>query len=531
MVVAFPVAQFVAEKKMTFKHLTAFVALGALSLVVACSGGNGSVIPGPSGVAPDSISTAPSATPESQSDAVPDTNKSPIEVVPRKLKFSKAGQKSAQHFFAIEPHYKGVFRIENACGKHLDVSPKKADGPRLKVDVSALSDIACVVTVIDDKDHRATVEVNVSIGTAPTPTPSTAPSATPSPHPSATPSPHPSATPSSHPTATPSSHPTATPSTHPSATPTPTRTATPSPTSTPTPAGPTPTPVGPTPTPVPPTPTPVPTATPAIHNGNFASGTLTPWTPCSFTHNSFSTPVNASPAPAVTPAQTSPPTAALSAPGTYGNIVVTPPPNLNPNISATAPPLGSYVAETGDQNSESKGSSGICQQITPDATNHFLSFWAYEAGTESSFKGADQEADILDSTGSTVQTTLFSELNCLYDPGVVGASGTFTSSKCEPAQDGGTATSFLYQGGYWVQRGPYDLSAYEGQTVTLFVGVWDYFTDVTPYPDTFGNTMFVGNVQLTSSNAFPSSFPSLKRHKAVQRAAGTSHSHPPAHPQ
>ena len=193
---------------------------------------------------------------------------------------------------------------------------------------------------------------------------------------------------------------------------------------------------------------------------------------------------------------------------------------------ATAPPLGSYVALAGDMASEATGAAGICQQIEPDATNHYLSFWAYEGGIEYSFKSADQEADILDSTGSTIQTTLFSELNCFYDPTAIGA-GSYTGSGCRPASLGGTSAYTDWQGGYWVQRGPYDLSAYEGQTVTLFLGVWDYFSNAGP--TSYGNGMYVGNVQLTSTNVFPSSFHTVRRGPIVKRPAAKRPT-PPLHP-
>ncbi|HTA38078.1 MAG TPA: hypothetical protein VK760_03320 [Candidatus Acidoferrales bacterium] len=483
---------------MTFKHLSAFVALGALSLVVACSSGNGSIVPSQSGTAPDAVHTADADASAMRADAIANA-KSKITVRPATLAFTAVGAAHAKSFTIIEGKYKGKFKIVKSCSTRVKLSANSAKGPSAKIEVTPVKNVGrCVITVSDANKNTAVVDASVNLGVGPTPTPGTTPTSSPTPGATATPTPGATATPTPGHTATPV----------PTSTPTPTATATPTPTVTA-------------------TPTPAATATPAsIQNGNFATGMLAPWTPCSFVHNSYSAPVNASPAPAstVAPVQTSAPTAAISNPGANGNIVVTPPPNLNPNVVATAPPLGTYVAQAGDFSSETKGASGICQTISPDATNHYLSFWAYEGGTESSFKGADQEADILDSTGSTVQQTLFSELNCYYNPPSIGTP-SFPSSKCEPNPPG-TATIAYYQGGYWVQRGPYDLSAYEGQTVTLFLGVWDFFTDAGP--TSFGNGMLVGNVQLTSTNAFPASFRTAPHRPLVKRAPARAH--PPVHP-
>ena len=143
--------------------------------------------------------------------------------------------------------------------------------------------------------------------------------------------------------------------------------------------------------------------------------------------------------------------------------------------------------------SETKGASGLCQQITPNATNHYLSFWAYEGGTDSAFKTADQEADNPDSTGTTVQSTLFSELNCFYLPTQIG-SGSFPTSKCErePSLHGDAA---VVSGRLLGPARAVRPDRVRRETVTLFVGVWDFFTDAGPTVS--GNGIFIGNVQLT----------------------------------
>jgi cell division septation protein DedD len=85
---------------------------------------------------------------------------------------------------------------------------------------------------------------------------------------------------------------------------------------------------------------------------------------------------------------------------------------------------------------EVNGYSGICQDVTIPSGTTTLSFWVYE-GTNDTVAYADQEADLLDSTGAAV-TTFFSEAKTTNG---------------------------------WVQRS-YDVSAYAGQALTLFFGVY-----------------------------------------------------------
>jgi len=259
-----------------------------------------------------------------------------------------------------------------------------------------------------------------------------------------------------------------------------------------------------------------------VSNGNFANG-LTGWTPCSYVYT-WQGPVNASPAPMGTPAATPTPASAAITGTLLTSLarVTSPPANLNPLNSGSAPAaLGSSVALVGDPGSENKGVAGICQTFTVDATYKYLSFWAWEGGAEYNVGTATQEADILDSTASTLVAPLFVEQNCFWDPGVVGQTG-YDNNGCIPANATypsfpGTSAYTDWQGGYWVQRGPYDFSAYVGETVTLFLGVWDKNAHGSPSaPTTYGNEMFVGNVQFSNTNTFPSSFPYLRRHAAAK---------------
>jgi hypothetical protein len=446
---------------MTFKKIVAVAALAALSLVVACSGSNGANAG--SGMLP----VSPGAAAPAFADGVDGTAldaanaKSPIKLSPKSLEFTAAGEAAAKSFKAFEAKYKGLFTIASTCGTNVKITPPKhKKGPDATFGVVAVKDVACHITVTDKAKNKAALSVIVRIP-VPTPTPTTAPTATPTPVPTATPTTKPTATPTSKPTATPTP------------------------------------------------------AAAAIVNGNFASGSLAPgWKACSFSHPGYTAPVNASPAPQGTAAQPLTATAPISASNlaTFGNKVGTPPPNYNPNNNGPIPSglTGGHAAMTGDQNSENAGAAGICQTFTVNAANHFLSFYAYEGGSEYSFGYADQEADIMDATGSTIQKTLFAEDNCFWNPGKIGATG-YLGSGCIPAAFGSTSSYTDWQGGYWVQRGPYDLSAYVGKSVTLFLGVWDDSTNNTPYPDTYSNEMFVGNVQMSSSSTFPVTFNGVSR--------------------
>jgi len=468
---------------MTIKRLNAFVALVALGLAAACSTGNQSVVPGASGIQPDETqaSTASSLA-RLQHSIIEQTKPSPIKITPSTLDFSAVGTAAEKHATIVETGYKGEFTFKeiDGCGKQIELSEKTAKGPRTKLDVTPKGDVSCAVLVSDAHKHTNTLFVEVTLPT-PQPSPTASPSAGPSSSPSASPSAHPSSSPSASPSASPSTAPSS-PGTSPS-----------------------------------------PSSSPTIANGNFATGTLAPWTPCSFARSGYSAPINPSPEPTSTAAQAAGPYAAIPT-ATLAPLVTiaTPPPNLNPNVTATLPPLGSYVAFTGDQNGEFVGTQGICQSFTVNAAQPYLSFWAYEAGSEYKFAYADQEADILDSTGTTLQQTLFAELSCFDDPTTLGTTA-YTASGCEPSSAatppvsgfGGTSTFTDWQGGYWVPRGPYNLSSYAGQTITLFIGV--FLESNSAPPSHFWNGMWIGNVQMSATTTFPTSFPGVRHRAALKK--------------
>jgi predicted small lipoprotein YifL len=302
-----------------------------------------------------------------------------------------------------------------------------------------------------------------------------------------------------------------------------------------------------------------------ITNGTFANGS-TNWAPCSYAHSAGASPVNAaSPYPNTPePVQTGSPTAETPVPlGSLSPLVsVTGPPandnpgwsdytntGLTPNTGSVtfsqngnsetvttpggAPSvLGSHVillgSIEGDIEAYPLGTFGVCQTFTvptpvPNVSGQGdpqLSLYVLEGGTEYTFKEADQEATLFASYSSNVASTLdeylFAEQDCYVHPTTAtppgvwgGASITGGGAGCWPAAYGGDPSGYenWLEGGFWSPRGPYDISAYAGQTVTLFLGNWSYFHETHSYNAQF---MYVGNVQVTFSSAFPTTAPYLK---------------------
>jgi len=267
----------------------------------------------------------------------------------------------------------------------------------------------------------------------------------------------------------------------------------------------------------------------AITNGAFTNG-LSGWTDCSYAHKELAAPVNpASPLPASAASQGSTTYTPVPAGSLPPVTVVTPPANDNPGppaadnitVGATTPPqLGNAVAFTGTVNAglvpHPSGAFGMCQSIAVPAAAPYLSFWVFEGGAGYQFSDFDQEAVVLQ--GSTIGATLFAEQDCYLHPGIpssgsstagglYGGAGVFTSSGCWPAAYGGDTSGPYYdwvQGGFWQQRGPYDLSAYAGQTITLFLGNWSFYHETATY---YAQFMFVGDVQLIPSSTLPTTTP------------------------
>src|SRR3984893_17542141 len=112
--------------------------------------------------------------------------------------------------------------------------------------------------------------------------------------------------------------------------------------------------------------------------------------------------------------------------------------NVNAAMSTTRAHTGTYSARAGSAGSTSgeiNGDAGVCQQVTIPAGGT-LSFWYYGFSSETSTTYAYQEAELMNSAGTTVRM--------LWQ-----------------AVDESTG---------WTQK-TFDVSAYAGQTLWLYFGV------------------------------------------------------------
>jgi len=160
-------------------------------------------------------------------------------------------------------------------------------------------------------------------------------------------------------------------------------------------------------------------------------------------------------------------------------------------IDSSNPHSGSYdalVGNTASNPGEESGYDGVCQTVTVPA-NGYLSFWVDETTSETSTANADQEADLLDSSGNII-TTLY-------------------------AENGNT-------NGY-VEK-TFDLSAYAGQTVTLFFGIYGSGS-----PSDY-NAVYVDDVSLVGGTSGPTPQPTTTPQPTPQPSATPQPTASPAWP-
>ncbi len=310
----------------------------------------------------------------------------------------------------------------------------------------------------------------------------------------------------------------------------------------------------------------------AIKNGNFTQG-MTGWTPCTYSHTSQTTGTNAtqiiesgtpsyatvqgpqigataSPVFTAAPAPTSTPLSSLVTP-------TSPPNNDNPGYPSagsleiqlagvasgapttytidtpgTPPPLlGSGVMLLGNVNASTNpnpaGTFGMCQTITVPASAPYLSMYVLEGGEYYKSTENDQEVAVFPTSTLTngyivtgTPTYLFLEWNCYLDESYLDwGTGESASNSCLNTDT--TAGSNWYLGGVWEPRGPYSLSAYAGDQVTLFVGIWAYYSNYGASDAKYNEFMYVGNVQMTANGtSIPSSGP-LSRTRPITFALPT----------
>ncbi|HTA37820.1 MAG TPA: hypothetical protein VK760_02030, partial [Candidatus Acidoferrales bacterium] len=84
--------------------------------------------------------------------------------------------------------------------------------------------------------------------------------------------------------------------------------------------------------------------------------------------------------------------------------------DVNAAITSAKAHAGTYSDLNGSASSEPNGYAGVCQQITIPTGGH-LSFWVYEGTNETKTTYGDQEADLLDSSGNSIDTMFVEDAN------------------------------------------------------------------------------------------------------------------------
>jgi hypothetical protein len=309
----------------------------------------------------------------------------------------------------------------------------------------------------------------------------------------------------------------------------------------------------------------------AIKNGNFTQG-VSGWTPCTYAHTAQTTGTNATqiiesgtpsyatvqtaqigataaPVGTTAPAATSTPLSSLVTPTSPPNddnpgypstgsievqlagVASGAPTTYTIDTPGTPPPLlGSEVMLLGNLNASTNpnpsGTFGMCQTITVPASAPYLSMYVLEGGEYYKSNENDQEVAVFPTSTLTngyivtgTPTYLFLEWNCYLDPSIGWGTGESASNSCLSTD--ATAGSNWYLGGTWQPRGPYNLSSYAGEQVTLFVGIWAYYANYGASDAKYNEFMYVGNVQMTASGTgVPSSGP-LSRTRPITFALPT----------
>jgi hypothetical protein len=149
-----------------------------------------------------------------------------------------------------------------------------------------------------------------------------------------------------------------------------------------------------------------------------------------------------------------------------------------------------------------KGGVGLCQDVVVPTSGQ-LTFYVYEGtGGTSAATSGNAFVSTIPSSGTTFPTGSAQEA-AILDPTshTYKAAGSSTGKlflELDGTQSNATPSSsntvIGESTGGFVQRGPYDLSAYAGSTVTLYFGIWGSSAATTAF--TF---MYVDNVTLTGT--------------------------------
>ena len=283
-------------------------------------------------------------------------------------------------------------------------------------------------------------------------------------------------------------------------------------------------------------PTPSPTASPtgapvnAIVNGDFetSSTSFAPWYTCYVQHHQVAltddNPDDSAQGAYAVPTA-GPDTAPTTAPNANDATVqqsvqmtggADQPVHGGGNAALVGMGLGMTTANTG------KGALGICQNVVVPASGQ-LSLWVLEGGNKAYYDGQDQEAEIFlasaglnsstNTTASLPDLQLFSENNCWNGLNLQGGSGPNGATK--PCAIDHSGVPDLANGNVWREKGPYDLSTYAGQTVTVFLGIWNSSSSGTYY-----NYAYYDDVQLTGA-AGPTPSPAPTASIGITISGGT----------
>jgi hypothetical protein len=258
-----------------------------------------------------------------------------------------------------------------------------------------------------------------------------------------------------------------------------------------------------------PSPTPVPSVTPGatstpvnvLNDGGFESGAFSAtagWTACSIAHPGpipTGTATPGAPFPAVAPLNVGAVIVSATSASFQGSATpnpVTTPAILGGKFSAltySGTTAQTAFPVTGGGKTGPAGANGICQTFAVPAGAQ-LSMFVNEGGSDSGLNFADQEAELIPTTGANagVAIPLFLELNALSFVGKAETGGTPAG---QTSNAGGT---YVMRGPYALTGPPYNLTA--GQTVQLFIGSFD-----SEPSSSFGVYMFVDNVLVTGATA------------------------------
>jgi len=268
-----------------------------------------------------------------------------------------------------------------------------------------------------------------------------------------------------------------------------------------------------------PSPTSAPTAANVILNGDFeaSNSTLASWFPCYDSTTAYA-PINASPSPGNTTTTTAIATAtaapfandsgvAQSVP--VGATTAAPPAAYNGTTGAVHG--GSNAARVGfidysllangNQVGKGKGTYGICQTVTVPTSSASLSLWLYEGSNTNVFATNNHLGAVFSGNPFTTAYAQAVGGQTSYHAAVAPAQILFAQDNCYNSDPGKSDVAACAigtgAGGVWYNK-VFDMSAYAGQSVTLFLGQAGSSTATTTF-----SYVYFDDVSLTGVTGTP----------------------------